>query len=100
MTCSAIFGSGDWVSIVLTSEAVDQDVRPESITGFGDDGAIRPRLTIRAGFIFYLAIRFLLSMRLKCHSIRQTPTSFFLYFYQRVNHIENEPIQIREHIFG
>ena len=33
--------------MVLTAEADDHDVRPESIAGLGDEGAIRPRLTIR-----------------------------------------------------
>jgi hypothetical protein len=33
--------------MVLTAEADDHDVRAESIIGLGDEGAIRPRLTIR-----------------------------------------------------
>lgn len=92
-----IRGSGDLVSIVLTAEADDQDVRPESMMGLGDEGAIRPRLTIRAGRMDLLAIRccFAILIRFKCQSM--LPVSFdssSACFSHR-----NEPMQIKEHIF-
>ena len=34
--------------MVLTIDADDQEFRPESMRGFGDEGATRPRLTIRS----------------------------------------------------
>jgi len=53
-----MFGSGDFVSIVLTDEADEKEVRPESIQGLGDVGAIRPRLTILVTLICYLQFVF------------------------------------------
>lgn len=61
------------MSILLTIDAEDQDVRPESIIGLGDEGAIRPRLTIRGGLI---GCCFTILIRLKSQS--KLLVAFFL----------------------